>query len=230
MAIIDSKEWTSWPSFVFPAWWLQYVQNYWDSVFIVISDEALVGICSICSDNPVAFQGMFCSFKVGNYNLLCRLNRYRIWVSLHQGLNVWFCIWFFVLLCILCSLVKNICFLSVVTSRMASELVDFDCIFISCWNAASIMMLIFFCRFFFSFFWRSWNLNLKMFRLCSRTFCLIFDECCCILPWSLLLINWFLALLDKLLPHLMERPHVCVGCCLWHGHTYFYFWTMCIYC
>ena len=66
MTIKDSKETYLWPfnvkiHFVF---WLKNIEDDWNPVFIIVSDDSLVGICSIRLDDSAFLLTGFCGFMV----------------------------------------------------------------------------------------------------------------------------------------------------------------------
>jgi hypothetical protein len=75
MTIVDTEEGALRPVLILPVIRLDNVQNDGDSVFIVCSDETLVGIGSICSDNPVPLQTALCRLMVGDDYPAARLQR-----------------------------------------------------------------------------------------------------------------------------------------------------------
>jgi hypothetical protein len=72
MAIIYSKKGTSWPVLSLLELWFYNVQNYWNSVLIVISNDTLMSICSIGSHNSISLACELCCF-----------------ISLHELNNRW---------------------------------------------------------------------------------------------------------------------------------------------
>ena len=55
MSIIDCKERTSRPNINFFEFWLNYIEYYLNSIFIIVSNHALVSVCSICYNNTIFF-------------------------------------------------------------------------------------------------------------------------------------------------------------------------------
>ncbi len=62
MAVIDSKERTTRPVSCLLKLRLDYVQNDWYSIFVVISNNALVSVSSIWSDNTIPLASKFSRF------------------------------------------------------------------------------------------------------------------------------------------------------------------------
>ena len=54
VAIIDAEEGAFRPVLVLPIVWLDNIQNDGHSIFIVSSNQTLVGIGCICSDYPIS--------------------------------------------------------------------------------------------------------------------------------------------------------------------------------
>lgn len=52
---------------------LHYIQDDANTVLVVISDQALVGVGSICSHDSVAFEAAFGSLMIWNHNARARL-------------------------------------------------------------------------------------------------------------------------------------------------------------
>jgi hypothetical protein len=57
MAIIYGKERASWPFFNLLKFWFDYIQNNRNSIFIIISNNSLMGIGRITTYNSVLFTG-----------------------------------------------------------------------------------------------------------------------------------------------------------------------------
>lgn len=66
MAIIDPKERALRPFFMRSMLRFSDIQDYRNSIFIVIPDEALVSIRGISPHNSIPFHGAFCGFVVGD--------------------------------------------------------------------------------------------------------------------------------------------------------------------
>jgi len=66
MTVIHTKERAFWPVFLFSMCWLGDIDDDWDSVLVVISDQTLICDCRICSHNSVSFDWAFCWLLVGN--------------------------------------------------------------------------------------------------------------------------------------------------------------------
>jgi len=73
MPIVDSKEWALRPTFMLPVFWLHYVQNDGNSIFIVGPDKSLVGVGSVSSHNAIPFHAALGWLMIRNYNPNSRL-------------------------------------------------------------------------------------------------------------------------------------------------------------
>ena len=74
--VIDAEEGTLGPFFVRPVRWLENVQDDRDSIFVVASDDALVGIGRICYDYSVPLNGALLRLVVGDNDLMGWLERH----------------------------------------------------------------------------------------------------------------------------------------------------------
>ncbi len=66
MSVVNTKKTTFGPILVLSVRWSGYVQNNWDSIFVVISKKALVSYCGVCSYNSIPFIWAFSFFIVWN--------------------------------------------------------------------------------------------------------------------------------------------------------------------
>jgi hypothetical protein len=68
MTIVNTKKWALWPRLTSSVIWLNYIQDDAHTVLIVVSNQPLVGVGSICSDNSVAFKTAFGSLMIWDHN------------------------------------------------------------------------------------------------------------------------------------------------------------------
>ena len=66
MSIVNTKKTTFRPILVLSVRRPSYIQNYWNSIFVVISKKALVSNCWIRSYDSISFVWAFCLFIVRN--------------------------------------------------------------------------------------------------------------------------------------------------------------------
>ena len=68
MAIIDAKEGAFWPltTSELLRLWFHYIQDNGNSVFVVISNDALVCVCTVRCNDTIAFGRVLCSLIVGH--------------------------------------------------------------------------------------------------------------------------------------------------------------------
>lgn len=66
MSIVNTKKTTFRPILVLSVRRPGYIQNYWNSIFVVISEKALVSDCRIRSYDSISFVWAFCFFIVRN--------------------------------------------------------------------------------------------------------------------------------------------------------------------
>lgn len=59
VTVVDAEEGALGPFFVFAGCGFDDVEDDADSVFVVVSDQALMGVCGVGSDDPVAFYACF---------------------------------------------------------------------------------------------------------------------------------------------------------------------------
>jgi hypothetical protein len=69
MPIKNSEECAFRPVVTFLTWWLHYVENNRYSIFVVVSDYALVGVCWVTTYDPIFAHWAFCLLKV--WKLYC---------------------------------------------------------------------------------------------------------------------------------------------------------------
>jgi len=109
MAVIYAKKWASWPRTILLIWLgLQDVQNNWHSVFIVVPDEALVGVSCVASNHSISLARCFGWLIVWDYNLCSRLEWVillifqifwlLLWSTIFLNFLLWILIWFNVVL------------------------------------------------------------------------------------------------------------------------------------
>ena len=67
MSIEDAKEGALGPRVTFLVLWLHDVQDYRNTIFVVVADYALVDVSSVCSQDPVASRATLCRFMVGQH-------------------------------------------------------------------------------------------------------------------------------------------------------------------
>lgn len=60
MSVIDPKEWASWPISGFLEFWLDYIKDDRHSVFIVVPNYPLMGICCIWRHDTVSLARKLC--------------------------------------------------------------------------------------------------------------------------------------------------------------------------
>ena len=70
MSIEDAKERALGPRVTFLVLWLHDIQDYRNTIFVVVADYALVGVSSVCSQDPVASRATLCRFVVGQHYCL----------------------------------------------------------------------------------------------------------------------------------------------------------------
>jgi hypothetical protein len=90
VSVIDSKEAAPWPFVrvdVCSRFWWQQIGDDGDSVLIVISDEALVCVGSVRSDDACAFIGSFGRFVTRNYDFMSWLNSEAL-----TSVALWLCL------------------------------------------------------------------------------------------------------------------------------------------
>jgi len=73
MAVVNPKERAFRPVLVYSVLWLDDIQDNADTVFIIVPDETLVCVGSICSDYSVAFKTTFGYFVVRDHDPHARL-------------------------------------------------------------------------------------------------------------------------------------------------------------
>ena len=77
MTIVDSEIWASWPLIrlnIRSSFRWQQIRNNTYSIFIIISDKALISICSICSHNPCPLSRRFGWIIIGYNDFMGCLN------------------------------------------------------------------------------------------------------------------------------------------------------------
>ena len=75
MTVIHSEEWAFGPVFMLAMLWFHYVQDDRNSILIVSSDQALVGVCRISPYYPVPPQTAFCRLMIWHHYPRARLQR-----------------------------------------------------------------------------------------------------------------------------------------------------------
>ena len=87
MAIIDREEGAPWPFFDLFKLWFNDIQNDWNSIFIVISDNSLMGIGWITTDNTILFAGELCWMIWGDISIDLVLFHFHVLLLLLHGHN-----------------------------------------------------------------------------------------------------------------------------------------------
>ena len=87
VSIINTKEWTSGPMFIFAIGRFQNIQNNRDSIFIVISHKTLICVCCIGSYYSVSFYWMLCWLMIWYYYFMSWLKRHLIGMN---NIIMWF--------------------------------------------------------------------------------------------------------------------------------------------
>jgi hypothetical protein len=84
VSVKNSKETNLWPiSFPLLIFRFKNVQDNRDSVFIVLTNNTLVSICSISSDQTISFKRMLRWLMIWNYNFMSWLKRKWLgWVDI----------------------------------------------------------------------------------------------------------------------------------------------------
>lgn len=75
VTVIHSEKRAFGPALMLSMFRLDDIQNDWNSILIIASDQALVGVCSVSPHNAVSSQAAFSCFMVGNDNSSPRLKR-----------------------------------------------------------------------------------------------------------------------------------------------------------
>ena len=87
MTIIHRKEWASWPLVDLLEFWLYDIQNYRNSVFIVISYNALMGIGSITANYTIFLTSKFCGVIRSYKSIYLLLFHLHVFFLLFSGHN-----------------------------------------------------------------------------------------------------------------------------------------------
>ena len=66
VTIVHSEERTLGPGLMLSMLWLHDVQDNRHAVFIIVSNDTLMSLCSICTDNAIAFKAALCRLVIRN--------------------------------------------------------------------------------------------------------------------------------------------------------------------
>ena len=69
MTVVDTEEGALWPILAVLVSWFDYVKDYRNSVFIIVSDYTLVCVGSVGLDHAVSFCGALCWLVVGENDI-----------------------------------------------------------------------------------------------------------------------------------------------------------------